>query len=52
MALFGAVAGAGLRLLKPVDPPDPALKGRLETLKAMAPTLQKMHHLQRRKGSD
>jgi hypothetical protein len=46
LALLGAAAGLGLRLLKPVAPPDPALLARLETWKALAPELQKSHHLQ------
>jgi hypothetical protein len=52
IALLGAVAGVGLRLLKPVDPPDAALLARLEAWKVLAPTLEHVHHLQRRKGSD
>ena len=46
LALLGTAAGLGLRLMKPVAPPDPALLGRLEGWKALAAELGRAHHLQ------
>jgi hypothetical protein len=46
VALLAAAAGAGLRLARPVDPPDPALLERLEAWKALASEPERSHHLQ------
>ncbi|HEX8663403.1 MAG TPA: hypothetical protein VF744_05175 [Beijerinckiaceae bacterium] len=46
IAILAAIAGASLRLAKPVDPPDPAFLERLAAWKALAPEAARMHHLQ------
>jgi hypothetical protein len=45
LAVAGAAAGAGLRLVRPVDRPDAALLERLERWKALAPEIERSHRL-------
>jgi hypothetical protein len=46
IAVLAAAAGVGLRLAKPVAPPDPAFLERLEGWKAHAAEFERAHHLQ------
>ena len=49
LAVLAAVIGVGLRLAKPVDPPDPAFLERVESWNRLAAELLAGHHLERRK---